>query len=286
VELSFFFVLITLSVYLSYYSVIFLLKPALKKKGMLYIYLFLSIGLFFLNKTAGVFIGTTVASAILYREIIKKDKFFYAGLKILFFIGLILLCFFYIPAADKIWDYLKGLYTGSIRKALPAAASLDLVFIAARFFRFIYPACIAAGAAFFLMITAGRHYASFWNRFLIKFNHKQIILLVVSWTIFWIFEVLGDFIGNGLFASFFLEILLLNCCLYFSSFYIIYGFLIINYLLKKRRVPYTLTTILVYGVIIASGNFILYILLILLGIGITDIWMDYTKKKIKFNTII
>lgn len=93
-------------------------------------------------------------------------------------------------------------------------------------------------------------------------------------------------IGTGIFASFFIETLLLNCCLYFSFFYVIYGFLIINYLFKKRGIPYTITSVIIYVSMIISGDLIVYFTILLLGIGVTDVWMDYTKRKIKFNPII
>ncbi len=241
--------MLTLFVYSTFYSGIFLLKPV-----------------FFL-----------------LRKVIKRGRrYFYTFLKILFFIGLVAFCFFYIPSADKIWFNLKGLYTGLIKKSLLSADKVDVVFQTARFFRFFYPAGIAFGAALLLMISSDRHLAYFWHRFLLRFSHKQLMPLVIFWTFFWIFEVLGDYIGTGIFASFFVETLM-NCCLYFSFFYIIYGFLIINYLMKKRGIPYTITTMVVYGAIIVSGDFIIYIMIILMGFGITDAWMDYTKKKIKFS---
>lgn len=248
-ELSFFLVLLTGAVYLSFYAGIFLLKPAL---------------------------------SFLFSKAVKNYGYFYKGIKAAFCISLVLFCFFYIPSADKIWINIKNLFSGINNGSFPVVDSIKEL---ARSFRFFYPAGIAAGLALFFMIAADRHSLSFWHRFMIRFSHKQLITLVIFWTAFWIFEVLGDFIAGGIFTSFFIETLGLNICLYFSVFYIIYGFLIINYLMKRRGIPYSVNSIIIYGAIIISGDFLLYILILLLGVGITDTWMDYTKKKFKFNTV-
>jgi hypothetical protein len=244
VELSFFYLLLTLALYLIFYSGAFIARPA-----------------------------------FLLRKVVRRYDYFYSGITFLFFAGLVLICFVYFPSADRIWDGLK-------RPASALPARLDFIYPAARFFRFYYPAGLSAAAVIILLAGSDSHRAVFWSRFLARFDHRQLFPLVLFWSAFWIFEILGDVIGTGIFASFFVETLLLNCCLYFSFFYAIYGFLIINYLFKKKGMPYTITSIIIYAAMIISGDFIVYFTILLLGIGVTDVWMDYTKRKIKFNPII
>ncbi len=284
-EFAFFWVIFSLSWYSVFKAGIFLYKPTLKSRGILYLYLILAIGVFLLNRTAGTVLAVPAIIALVFGDLIKNRKYFYPGIKALSFAGLIGLCYFYLPAADRIWVNFNALFLKAIKPAMPAAAGLTEVFEVARFLRFLYPAFFAAGVTIFILFIAERHYASFWHRFLLRFNHRQIMTLAVLWTIFGIFEILGDVVSRGIFSSFIFEAGVLNVCLYFSFFYIIYGFLIINHLLKKRGFPVTVTSLSVYGLLIISGGFIVYLLTLLLGIGVSDVWMDYTRKKIKKSPV-
>jgi hypothetical protein len=280
VEFAFFWVFLSLLCYAAFYAGIYFFKPALKKKEILYIYFAASIGIYFVSRIAGAALAFSVFVMLASRIFIRNKYYVYPGLKALFLIGLLCFCFFYLPAADKIWNDLNKIFLKAINH-MPAASSIAEVFKVAVFFRFLYPAFLAAGITIFFLYITESHRASFWQCFLIRFSHRQILALAVLWTLFGIFEISADFINWRIFSSFLFEVAVLNVCLYFSFFYIIYGFLIINHILKKRGFSVTITSLSVYSLLILSGGFVVYLLTLILGIGVSDVWMDYTKKKIK-----
>ncbi len=284
-EFSFFWILLSLSGYAAFYCGQFLLKPVLKKKEVLYLLLFLSAGVIFFIPVLGAVLLVNFTAVFLFRHVLRNKKRLYTGLLVFFLIILVVFCLFYLPRADKIWMILNEKITIWIKPVLAFMFRFMEVFYVAEYFRYIYPPVLTAGAALFFYFTLDKHPKSFLGRFLGRFDHKLVFALIGFWIVFGVFEFLIDFYKIKTGYLFFIETGILNICLYFSFFYMIYGFLLLLYFLKKKGVLYLISFPVIIGSLIISGGFILYLLILLLGIGVSDIWMDYTKKRIKIRPV-
>lgn len=210
-----------------------------------------------------------------------RKSFFWINTIVIFAV-LTTVCWFYLPNADKIWIAVSSWFGDVLLKTrLLNTTRLMDVFYVGYFFRLYYPVILAFILFVGLYRALDKNRCSFWYRFYHWFDQRMVFLLVFSWLLFVGIEAAGWTVK---FMN--LRVMALNAALYFSTLYVFYGFLILLYGLKRNHLPYWLSLILIYGLLVLSGQVFIVTAALIMGVGITDIWMNYRKfyyKKTRHN---
>lgn len=190
---------------------------------------------------------------------------------------LIAVVLWYAPRANSIWSGL----TRIVLQFLDSSEQLKLTRFAevsyvAQYFRQFYPAVLAVLITLLVQAQIGCKNGSFWYRYLRKLSHWKVVPVIFFWI-----ASLVSVNYNRYDQTAFIGPLLQNMALYFSLLYSVAGFLILVFGLKKRRIPYPLSVMLMYLLLVVSGKYFLFTLVLFMGIGISDIWMSYSKRKFK-----
>lgn len=189
--------------------------------------------------------------------------------------GIILICFcwLYLRKADGIWAaFSNDLENALIHARLAGKTRLMDGFYVGYFFRNYFPALIA----FTLYLGFGRAVSgkrwTFWYRLYRGFDQKISAVLIAVWAGFGLVEITQWKIKEvNVWA------ICLNLAIFVSLFYSLFGFLTLVYNMKRSKVPYWLSRILIFGLLVFSGQVFIVTLALLMGVGITDIWMDYRR---------
>jgi hypothetical protein len=187
-------------------------------------------------------------------------------------------CWFYLPRVPLIWEKIGEIVKNSLAGLglLKSYRFIDVYYLAEDF-RFVYPVwLVGLLTTAFLYSVSGWKKSSFWYRFLKNFDHRLIAAPVLLWTVF--------FIENYFYPQWIewdWEMGLLNLCLFYSYFYVLYGFLTLFYGMRRRRFSQFFALAILYLALLLSGKFFSFPLIILMGVGISDIWMHYRRSQKK-----
>jgi hypothetical protein len=188
---------------------------------------------------------------------------------VIFSILAVVAAYFYVKQANHFWTGLSLLVEDTLAKlgVLYKSRFIEVYYVI-QYFRSIYP-----GLGFFLIaitycyLAAGKK-VTFWIRWAGAFSHIMIAPVLTGWLIY---MVLGRLFQN--FSD--LDAVLLNLNVFWSMFYLLYSFLLMVFGLKKNKVPAWLSGVLIVCAVILSGRYFLIALIVMMGIGISDIWMRY-----------
>jgi hypothetical protein len=190
---------------------------------------------------------------------------------------IILISLYYLTRLDLIWGNISELVFSVYNSSEIFRNSRALeVYTAVKVFNSVYPSILLFIVAVWLLYWMDRNRRSFWYRFLHQFDHRQVIPATLLWTLTGIINQFHWKPGNWNIEGY-----LLNLSIFFSAFYVLFGFLTLVYGLKKSGWNDTVAIVLIYLIIVVSGEYFPFTLTLILGIGVSDIWMNYRKRKFK-----
>ncbi len=202
--------------------------------------------------------------------VLKNINIVYIRYNLLYVIGLcalIAVSALYIPKSTILWNSMNSIVYGFVMQNTGIYKdTLMEVWYTIVFFRNMWIAVFAA-----LLVCAVDYIQrpiSSKYRMIKQFSHNKLLVLVGS--LFMYFA--AKHINHGS-TSFFLV-----TALYSAVFYWRFGTCIILYILKKSNVPYWLGLSLMLAAIIVSGEHFFLPLVMSVGFGISDIWMDYFHR--------
>lgn len=192
------------------------------------------------------------------------EAYYFGGLLILFFA-----LFLYLPSEKVLWKNLDNYVQAAIN-----VLDISFVFLVKNiwhiiiFFRNIWLGILIAC----LSINIENLNYSFTGsyRTMKKFHHTKILLLVFS---LFLYLVLRQFSYKGIFSS-----VLLNIVVYTAVYYWYFGFYTLLYIFKRSHIPYPLGLLILLLPIMMAGESFFLPLVACIGIGISDIWMDYHRR--------
>jgi len=203
--------------------------------------------------------------------LIGQKIFPYCKLNYLYLIGiflLILLLFIYSPHSTQIWNsWNEYIYLKLTIYNIPSSQLWKEVWHTMVFFRNIWPSIIVAS----VMISIENIMHPYTNRYrMIKsFAHNKIHIMMIMLFIY-------VFLYKTSFEI--LKLQALNIAIYTAVYYWRFGFATILYILRYGMIRYEIGFLLLIIPIILSGENFLLPLVAIIGIGISDIWMDYHKR--------
>lgn len=103
-----------------------------------------------------------------------------------------------------------------------------------------------------------------------NFSHSKILIMILSLFLFILLNYIG-ILKN-------LNLIFLNIAVYTAVFYARFGIYILLYSMKKYYIPYFIGGFFVALAPILAGEHFLLLIILYIGIGITDIWMDYYQR--------
>lgn len=207
---------------------------------------------------AGITVLLSAAACALFGGRFRSELGYGLGLAAL----MAALCF-YLPACENLWNNMARLM------GLPHRSELFRgVWQLAHLFRNLWPALGAAVLGMAFGVAAYPQSGAY--RAMKRFHHTKIVLMCLLLGLaglLWFFRSAQT-----------LQIALLNAALYTACWYWRFGFDTITFTLKKNGVPlFAAVCLLTASCIMAGSAFILPVVLIM-GIGISDIWMDYHRR--------
>ena len=190
----------------------------------------------------------------------------------LYLIGLVvsgIIIWFYIPSSMQNWIALNNIilpyiqqYKGNNSMLLPE------VWYTIVFFRNMWPGVFVA--LIMIAIDSSSHPISARYRMMHKFSHNKLLIMVGF--LFAYFSI------KHIDSESSLSTIFLGLTVYTAVYYWRFGFATILYILKKNKIPYELGIIFLVGSIIIVGEYFFLPLVLCIGIGISDIWMDYHHR--------
>ena len=190
----------------------------------------------------------------------------------LYLIGLCILgivIWFYIPNSMQNWVEINNVIIPYIQQYKGNNSSLFIeVWYTIVFFRNMWPGFFVA--LIMIAIESSFHPISARYRMMHKFSLNKLHIIVGF--------LFADFSVEHInhesnFSSFFLSL-----TVYTAVYYWRFGFATILYILKKNKIPYEIGIILIVGSVISAGEYFFLPLVLCIGIGISDIWMDYHHR--------
>lgn len=236
-----------------------------------------------------IMLGLSVAATVFFKwwgaaflllfvlELLAKKTVFFRqekraikyGLVFLAILGMFLAA--YLPHVPVLWEVTLP---GFFMKTIEGTKFFD-VFMVGRFFRYYYPAAIAGilHLAFRYAKKEKENHYTFWYRFLRSFDHRQIFILLAG--------ALAAGLGYLLKFDAFVQAVIMNVFLFGCWPYVYYGFATMIYGIRRLKISYLLSIAILFLFIVISGPIFIFTLILIMGIGISDIWMNYHKRKIK-----
>ncbi len=272
--LEFSFFLVLLIALLSFFSVF--LGWVLKlwpKPGLLWkLPLVVILGLtFLLSKEVSGFILTLLVFSQLPGSKSPDKEWFYS----LFMSGVLAfgVNFFYFLKIGEIWEVLNQAAV-SFLDAFHIHQGYRFVDVYSifRFFRNYYPG-LFTGVSVFLVLRsrwAFKNPITCYYRYTKRFSHVLIFPMLLF--------VLGLALVSTLPETHSLHRYFLNFTILFSLPYLLYGGLTVFYGLRRLRKKNRLILILFSSLIVFSGPLFLFILILIIGIGVSDVWMNYNRR--------
>lgn len=195
---------------------------------------------------------------------LNMHAYYFGGLLILF-----ILLFLYLPSEKALWKSLNNYVQLTIN-----ALDISFVFLIQNiwhiivFFRNIWLGFLIA----YLSINIENLNYSFTGSYrnMKKFHHTKILFLVFS---LFLYLVLHQFSYKGIWS-----LVLLNIVVYTAVYYWHFGFYTLLYIFKRSHIPYPLGLLILLLPIMMAGESFFLPLVACVGIGISDIWMDYHRR--------
>ncbi len=189
---------------------------------------------------------------------------------VLYLLGLLILSvvmFFYITRSISIWDSINGILYPLIQQNTGQYQYIITeTWYTVIFFKNMWPAILIALVV--VSVEDIQHPVSARYRMLKQFSHNKLLIMVGS---LFAYFIVKNFDNN--FATFFL-----STAVYSAAFYWRFGYAIIIYILRKSGIPYWVGVGFMMATIIISGEYFLLALIMCIGVGLSDIWMDYYHR--------
>lgn len=176
---------------------------------------------------------------------------------------------FYIPNSLPWWLTLNEIFTPVFMGYKEGYAYLfQEVWYTVVFFRNLWPTLFIVLIA--VVMESFSHPITARFRMMQKFNHNKLLIMVGT---LFVYFFLYHFRVYEYVASLFL-----TGAVYCATYYWRFGFATLLYSMKKKHIPYEIGTALMIALPIVSGEYFLIALVLCIGIGISDIWMDYHQR--------
>lgn len=264
-----------------------MVKYAMRFPAVLYSLLGLSLVLTVFSPFLGAALLISLIGVLLYQKFVYFQKGRALKFGILFAGVMLLLLAWYLPwgKSPEFWDgFLGRLYATGWMKGI----FIELVAVV-RFFGYyypVYPAVIAATLhlAFRYGIRDQKQHQSFWYRFTKVYDHRQIFFTIGGFVLLTLVYLLCAGSLREVLSSegcLLLKDVVLNVAVFFALPYIFFGVMSIIYGLRRLKLPYFLCWVILYFFIIFSGPVFIFTLILIMGLGMTDIWMNYHKRQIR-----
>jgi hypothetical protein len=274
IEFSFFLILVSIFIALVFLLGKIVFRWANKKRKLLYLLCLLSLALTFFFLWTGLFLLLVFSAPLLINTngFFAKRKSSFALL--LFAVALIVFIVAYLDNVTDFWGLLtegfhRFLFALNLRNGYGFMRAFEVI----RYFRYYYPSLITG--VLWLSFCTGANLSekryTFWYRYLKFFDHRIVIFILIATG-----SMILSYVLNAPLQT---QAALLNLCLLFAVPYVIFGYLTLIYGFKKKfKLPYILGAIIMYVVVIALGPYFLFPVVFMLGLGISDIWMDYHNR--------
>ncbi|NPV01459.1 MAG: hypothetical protein HPY53_08765 [Brevinematales bacterium] len=280
-EFSFGFVITTLAGWGLYTAGKHLLGVVKKSHIAQWIAGILSAGLLFFFPAAGAVVVIFLSMPLWIEKLALFRRFDGLVYQVPFLVIMLMFSVFYIPETSRIWYAADNAITGILSSfsLLDGYGFIDVYYVL-RFFRNIYPALFAfiLFLAYYAGTEGGKYRHGLWYRYLRKFDHRQV------WPVLGLLAMLG----GGYILMFSLNeinpvmndigIWMFNTSLFFAMPYILYGCLTLIYGLRRAGVPGMISLMGLFLLFLISGPVFIFTLIFLMGIGISDIWMNYHAR--------
>ncbi|MGL4388150.1 MAG: hypothetical protein ACRCTJ_01995 [Brevinema sp.] len=182
---------------------------------------------------------------------------------------LLILLLYYLPVSSDCWGiWNKNIYNLISRAPSDLQMILREVWYTFVFFSQIWPSLFFA--VLVLSLKKVNHPISYRYRMIKNFGHAKILIMVATLFLFMILNTLNILP--------LLKMIALNIAIYTAVFYWRFGFGIIFYLSKNIPIPYELVYFSMIFLLIFVGEYFMIPLFLYVGVGITDIWMDYYQR--------
>ncbi|MGL4393682.1 MAG: hypothetical protein ACRCS8_00430 [Brevinema sp.] len=206
-------------------------------------------------------------STILFRSIshfLDKKSSYIIGILVL-----LILLSLYLPISPEFWNtWNKTVFTLISSASINYQTIFREVWFTFVFFSKVWPAVVLA--VLVLSIKKANHPITYRYRMIKNFGHAKMLIMVAA---LFTFMILNQF---SLLST--LKMMALNVAIYTGVFYLRFGFAIILYLSKRASIPYELMYFLMIASPILLGEHFMIPLFLCVGVGITDIWMDYYQR--------
>ncbi len=271
-EFSLFLVIFSIALLILFWVSYFIMKLTYRSDVMLYAMTAIAVA-------ATVFFkwwGAALLLLMILELLAKKVPFFKQdnraikyGLFFLAIMGCLLAA--YLPWVNVLWE---DKIAGWVMRYIGSSKFVD-VFMVGRFFRFYYPAAVAGilHLAFRYAKKEKENHYTFWYRFLRSFDHRQVFMLLAG--------IASAGLAYLLQWNAMVQVILVNFLLFVSWPYVYYGFATMIYGIRRLKISYFLSIAILFLFIVISGPIFIFTLILIMGIGVSDIWMNYHKRKIK-----
>lgn len=277
-EFSLFLVLLALSGSVLVLMMNGILEAAEKWKVVRYGSLILPAAVFFFSQSTAVLLLIVLLMFLAGKDTkLLNDK--RTMVLTLFFLALLAgLSLIYYRQIVQIWIAINDLI---IKALVPVPllrnSRLVDVFFVAQYFRFLYPVLFCVMLFFLFDRILSGNPRSYWHRFFRKFDHRIAYPMTFFWALYFVLDWAKPMWPTpGVWLN-----LALEAAVYFSMLYAVYGTLTVMIALRKIRVPLFWSMTVLLLIVVVSGPVFLFTLTFLMGIGVSDIWMHYNKKRLK-----
>lgn len=181
--------------------------------------------------------------------------------------------FFYFANLGDIWESLnRAVFSFLDLLHLKQGYRFVDIYSIFRFFRNYYPGFVSALSVFWVLRSrwSRKYSVTCYYRYTKLFSHFLLAPLLLF--------VIGLILASRLPETHALHRYFLNFVIFFSLPYLLYGGLTLFYGLRRIRRNTQLFLVLIYSLIIFSGPLFLFILILVIGVGVSDVWMNYNRR--------
>lgn len=190
----------------------------------------------------------------------------------------LVLAILYLPHANQFW----GCAGSSVDHAIGSGGGkfyrLIEVFAVARFFRAAIPGTLVLFGWTVVAAVSREYPATALYRYAGRFPHRRAWFLAATWSGYLLAEILNTGDAGTVARDVFLNLALVPAGMYFLA-----GFQYLVVILRKRRMPWAAAAGMVTLPVVVAGPFFLIPLIVIAGVGVSDIWMCYLPGKRRIN---
>lgn len=282
-EFSLFLIVLAIVVSLLVLALNALLEAAGKRKTVRFGLLVLPVAIFFWNPVAAALTAAVLVLFLAGKDTALFRKHRTAVLTVFFLLFLAGMSLAYFKSIVQVWIDIDNLVINYVTPvSLLKNSRFAEVFFVAQYFRFLYPVLLSVVLFFLFDRSLSGHGESYWHRFFRKFDHRAVYPMMVLWTVYFVLDrlksagPLARLKDQGLWLN-----LALETAVYFAMLYAVYGALTVMTAFRRWKVRPAWSLGALFVIVVISGPVFLFTLTFLMGIGVSDIWMHYNKKKFK-----